>query len=219
MTNIKKSVSTVLLVGFVGAIILLKGRMVLAPASYVLPVPFSPQALDNNWDHNEDCEETSIVMANAYLSGNTDNILSVTMAEHDIDAVKEWEQAHLGYNADTGADASTTMAEQVFELKIEKIKDFSEHDLKIALSHKHPVLLPINSSLLESPQYRDVPAFYHMIIIRGYTDKGFIVNDPGTSEGNGNVYSFETLQKAATDWNHDAKKMEPDTKVALVVSK
>ena len=46
------------------------------PAQVVLQVPFTPQAPTDKWDRNEDCEETSITMANAFLSGNTSNTLA-----------------------------------------------------------------------------------------------------------------------------------------------
>jgi hypothetical protein len=81
------------------------------------------------------------------------------------------------------------------------------------------VLLPINARKLGNPKYQDTGPLYHMIVVRGYSEKAFIVNDPGTNEGNGNTYTFEVLKTAASDWNEAAKKMESDRKIALVLSK
>lgn len=207
--------------GLALAAFVFRGKIVNAPATLVLQVPFSSQAPSGNWDNNEDCEEASIIMANAFLTGNTDNLLAQALVVESIANLKKWEQENLGYNEDTGADATTRMAEEVYNLKVKQIADFSEADLKAELNNQHPILLPVNAKLLDTPKYNALGFFYHMIVIRGYNEneKGFIVNDPGTEDGNGNVYSFETLKNAATDWNHDLMKMEPDKKTALVVSK
>jgi hypothetical protein len=58
-----------------------------------------------------------------------------------------------------------------------------------------------------------------MIVVRGYDTSGFIINDPGTMHGNGVFYSFETLRKAAADWNNSAKIMDSTVKIALILSR
>jgi len=189
------------------------------PASLVLPVPFSTQAPNNNWDRNEDCEETSITMANAYITNNFQDKLPASAAQEAINNLKKWEGSNLGYNANTGADATTKMAEGAFGLKITQIQDYSEIDLKTALVNNHPILLPINAKLLGSLQYKDNGPTYHMIVVRGFKGHTFIVNDPGTNGGNGNEYSFETLKNAAADWDQPNKRMDASRKVALVVDK
>lgn len=189
------------------------------PATLVLPVPFSAQAPTDKWDRNEDCEETSIMMANAFLSGTTENEVPAEEALKAINNLKIWEQANLGYNADTGAAATTRLAEGAFAMKVRQIKDFTEQDLKQALGDQQPILLPIDARVLNNPKYQNGGPQYHMIVIRGYSDKGFIVNDPGTNEGNGNVYSFEVLKTAAADWNQATQSLEPNNKIALVLSK
>ncbi len=189
------------------------------PATLVLQVPFTPQAPTANWDRNEDCEETSITMANAYLNGQSQNTMSAADAQKAINQLKNWEQVNIGYNADTGAAATTKMAQGAFKLKVREIRNFTEADLKRALADNHPILLPHDARKLGSPKYANGGPDYHMLVIRGYDKTGFIVNDPGTSEGNGNVYTFETLWNAAADWNHAKGEMEPESKIALVLSK
>jgi len=189
------------------------------PPTLVLQVPFSAQAPTDKWDRNEDCEETSITMANAFLTGTTENELPASEALKSINNLKIWEQANLGYNADTGAMATTRMAEGAFALKVNQVQNFTELDIKKALAANHPVLLPLNAKVLNNPKYRNSGPQYHMIVIRGYNDKGFIVNDPGTNEGNGNVYPFEILKNAAADWNQSAKTIEADRKIILVLSR
>ena len=185
----------------------------------VLQIPFTPQAPTDKWDRNEDCEETSITMANAFLSGNTSNEIETNEALKSIENLKTWENANLGFNDDTGSMATTRLAEGAFGLKVDHIKDFTEADLKKALADNHPVLLPIDARILDNPLYRNSGPQYHMIVIRGYKGSTFIVNDPGTNRGNGNEYSFEMLRNAAADWNEQTKQLEPQNKIALVLSK
>lgn len=187
--------------------------------SVILQVPFSPQAPTDKWDRNEDCEETSIVMANAFLTGTTQNKLDSGAALEAIGNLKKWENGNLGYNADTGADSTTRMAEGAFGLKVKQIRDFTKEDLKRELSNNLPILLPIDARVLNNPKYANSGPQYHMILIRGYKNDTFIINDPGTNSGNGNEYNFETLLKAASDWNQTTQSMDPNRKTALVVYK
>lgn len=189
------------------------------PKELVLQVPFTDQAPTGKWDRNEDCEETSIAMAQAYLTGDTEDRLPIAGAQVYISQLRAWEAKNIGYNANTGAYTTSSMAEGTFGLHVKQIHNYTELDLKKALAKHQVVLLPINARLLGNPSYLDSGPLYHMIVVRGYTKDGFIVNDPGTTQGNGNVYTFTTLQKAAADWNNQAQKMDSTVKIALVLSR
>ncbi len=189
------------------------------PATFILPVPFSAQAPTNDWSRNEDCEETSLAMVNAFLNGNTKENISAIPTQATIDNLKIWEEKNLGYNADTGAKTTTRMAQDALGLKIKQIENYTALDLKKELLKGHPILLPINAKLLGIPQYLEDGPTYHMIVIRGFRDNTFIVNDPGTNNGDGNEYTFSVLQKASADWDNTLKKMDPTKKIALIVSK
>ncbi|HAU07472.1 MAG: hypothetical protein UW46_C0006G0032 [Candidatus Yanofskybacteria bacterium GW2011_GWF1_44_227] len=201
--------------GLIGLIIVMTNWPL--PETLVLAVPFTDQAPTGRWDRNEDCEETSIAMAHAYFEGNRDNELTVALAQEYIAKLRKWEANNIGYNADTGAYTTSRMAEKVFDITVKQIRDYTEKDLKKELSRGHVVLLPINARLL--PIYTDSGPFYHMIVVRGYNASGFIVNDPGTTQGNGMIYSFDTLKQAAADWNNSAKTMDATIKIALILSK
>lgn len=185
----------------------------------ILQVPFSAQAPTNNWARNEDCEETSITMANAFLTGTTEDKLPASAAQNAINNLKMWKEANLGYNINTGVEATTKMAEGAFGLKIKQLPNFTIDELKQALINKHPILLPINARMLGNKQYENDGPTYHIIVIRGFKGNTFIVNDPGTNNGDGNLYSFTVLQKASADWNNITKTMDPTRKIALVISK
>lgn len=190
------------------------------PASLKLPVPFSPQAPTGNWDNNENCEETSLIMARAYFDGRKENILPAAEVQQKIDELNAWEDKTFGHHEDSGASETTKMAEEVLDLNIRQVRNYSESDLKRALANGHVVLLPLSARLLENPQhYGDGGPFYHMLIVIGYNETGFIVNDPGSDDGESNVYTFATLKNAAEDWNSQTKTIDPSRKIALIVSK
>lgn len=189
------------------------------PKELILAVPFTVQDLTGKWDRNEDCEEASITMANAFLNGNKDDKLPPPVAQEYINSLRRWEETNLGYNADTGAYATSRMAEGAFGITVRQIKDYTETDLKKELVKNNVILLPINARLLGNPTYVESGPFYHMIVVRGYNGSDFIVNDPGTEQGNGMVYSFETLKRSAADWNNSAQTMDSTIKIALILSK
>ena len=217
LTN--KYIVTLLTLSVIGGVIGALIAITQSPKTLLLPVPFTVQDLTGKWDRNEDCEEASIAMANAYLGGNKDDKLSATVAQEYISALKRWENTNLGYNADTGAYATSRMAEGTFGITVRQIRDYTETDLKKELAKNHVILLPINARLLGNPNYAESGPTYHMIVVRGYNASGFIVNDPGTEQGNGQVYSFETLKKSAADWNNSAKIMDSTIKIALILSR
>ncbi|HTL39799.1 MAG TPA: C39 family peptidase [Methylomirabilota bacterium] len=189
------------------------------PSALILPVPFTAQAPTNLWDRNEDCEEASITMATAFLNGQTQDKISASDALKAINQLKNWEEVNIGYNANTGADATTAMAKGAFGLKVKQIKDYTEEDLKQALNQHQVILLPINAKHLGNPAYHTNGPLYHMIVVRGYRDDTFIINDPGTNSGDGNEYTFATLKNASADWDQTAKAMDPTRKIALILSK
>ena len=201
----------------VAAFFIEKNYLVQIPQALVIKVPFYTQAPSDNWYRNEDCEETSIIMANAFLTGINEDRVPVALAQEAINGLKKWEQTNLGYDSDTGVSATARMAESVFGLRVKKIYDYSESDLKKELARGHPILLSINAELLHSPHYLDNTPMYHMIVIKGYSDSSFIVNDPGTNLGNGNEYTFTVLKKASVDWDNILKKIDTSRKIALVV--
>jgi len=204
----------------IGALYFLKVVVVRSiPASIILQVPFSAQAPTNNWSRNEDCEETSIMMANAYVTGTTEDKVPAPAAQQAINNLKKWEQINLGYNANTGVDATTKMAEGAFGLSVVQIPNYTETDLKRVLADGHPILLPVNAKILDSDQYLANGPTYHMVVIRGFKGNTFIVNDPGTNNGDGNEYPFATLEKASADWNQATQSIDITRKIALVISK
>jgi hypothetical protein len=189
------------------------------PAAVSLPVPFTTQAPDGNWVGNENCEETSVVMANAYLTGNTADTITPADAVVAINNVVQWENANIKTNANTGAADTAKMAAGVEGIKAKVINNYTELQLKQALAKKEVVLLPIDATKLNNPNYTQPPPTYHMVVLRGYSGDTFYINDPGLNQGDNNAYSFTTLQAAGADWNNNTNSMDANAKPAIVLSK
>lgn len=189
------------------------------PAAFSLAVPFTTQAPDGVWENNANCEEASAVMVSAYLVGDTRDELPAPEVKQSLDALISWEQSNFGYNVDTGSGEIGEMIEANFRLTTKEIVNFTKADLKKELLADHVLILPVNLKLLGNSKYQGAGADYHVIVIRGYTEDGFVVNDLGTTSGKNNTYAFATLQNAAADWDSTKRKLNPARKVVLVVSK
>jgi hypothetical protein len=184
-----------------------------------LPIPFSTQAPTGNWDGNENCEETSAIMAYQFLNGNREDELPADMVQSQISKLIAWEQANLKHSANTGAEETGQMIQKALDLKTNLLKDFTENDFKKTLQNQQVILLPLNAQLLAPANYSNFHPTYHMVVVRGYDEKGFFINDPGTGSGKNNHYTFNELKSAASDWNATDKKIDTTKKTAIIVSK
>lgn len=191
------------------------------PKKFILEVPFTPQAPTANWDelHNEACEEASVLMANAFLNGDTRNTLPPEETEKEIEKLTKWQQEKLGYYLSIDSEETVRMTESVYGLKAEVIRDFSEETIKTALTQNKVVLVPVNGRLLGNPYFQQPGPIYHMFIIKGYDEKSFIVNEPGTKRGRDYRYTYETIKNAIGDYDHDKKETVPSKPAIIIVSK
>jgi hypothetical protein len=190
-------------------------------SSMLLSVPFTPQAPTANWDtiHNEDCEEASSIMANAYYNGPHDAKLDPSYVEGQLTKLTTWEMQTFGYNLDVTSEETVKMIEANYGLQTKILYSFTEDDIKNELAQNHLVLFPANGQLLGNPNYKQPGPKYHMLVIRGYTPTSIITNDPGTHNGLNYSYSFDTLYKANGDWSHQTNSVDLNKKNIIVVWK
>lgn len=194
---------------------------ILNPKSLNLKVPFSPQAPTANWDelHNEACEETSAIMANAYFNGPKDVKLAPDYVETQLAELTTWEKTAFGYYLDINSEETARLIEANYGLKAKVVTDVSESNIKNELSQNHLVLFPANGQRLGNPNYKQPGPKYHMLVIRGFTATSIITNDPGTRNGLNYSYSYNTLYQANGVWDHSIDEVDLSQKNMIVVWK
>jgi uncharacterized protein YvpB len=169
--------------------------------------------------HNEACEEAVAIMAYEYFSENTSTTLDPKQVEAQIGLLTDWQQQNLGYNLSITTEETANMIESVYKLKTKIINNFTETDIKQAISQNQLVVLPANGRLLNNPYFKSPGPIYHMLLITGYDEQDFITNDPGTKRGQNYRYSFSTLYKASASWIHKIQTTNTDIKKIIIVSK
>ena len=191
------------------------------PVSLNLPIPFTSQAPTGNWDqvHNEDCEEATALMANAYLTGNTSLTLPAGKVDAEMTNLNNWEDNHFGYHLDTTAEETAQMIEGYYGLQAQVYDGYTLQDIKDQLNLHHVVILAVNGQIVGNPNYTQPGPIYHMLVIRGYTPAGLISNDSGTRRGQNYPYTFDILHNAGADWDHNTNTIDQTKKVMIVVWK
>lgn len=194
---------------------------IIFPKSFSLKIPFSPQAPTANWDelHNEACEETSSIMAHAFLTGRTESVLPADFVEGEITKITEWEKQRFGYYLDIDSEETVTLLQDFYGLHAKIVTNYTEDNLKQELQDGHVIIFPANGKLLENPNFKNGGPLYHMFIIRGYTEDTYLTNDPGTRKGLNYPYSYETLYKANGNYDHQTNKVDTTKKHYISVWK
>lgn len=175
---------------------------VVLPAEINLAAPFTSQAPLVNWDaeHEEFCEEASILMAARALQGRS--IKDVNDAENALQQIKAWEMEHLGFFESTTAAETARIVKEFYGLEADLIYNPTIADLKNQLAAGHYIVVPAAGRELHNPNFKQPGPLYHMLLLKGYTRKNeFITNDPGTRNGRNYVYQESVLMAAIHDWN------------------
>jgi hypothetical protein len=184
-----------------------------------IEVSFTSQAPYEVWDavHEEACEEASIIMVNVWVNGISS--LSQGYAEAEIQKLVKWQKDNFGYFESTTAKQTADMAEKFYGLNYKLIENPSVEDLKNELKEENVIVMGVAGRELGNPHFTPPGPIYHMLLIKGFDDTGFITNDPGTKYGKDYHYSFSTLMSAARDWNGKKKGKIIKPPVAIVFSK
>jgi hypothetical protein len=171
------------------------------PTKYELAVAFAQQAPFGNWDaaHEEACEEASMVMADKYFRHQS---LTETIMEEELQKILKW-QTDNGYQLDLTAAETVKNLNDYFGLSAHLSREVTVDRIKYELFKGNLVIIPAAGRELHNPNFKGAGPIYHMLVIKGYNDKEFITNDPGTRKGNGYRYSYDTIINAIHDWNHE----------------
>lgn len=183
--------------------------------SVILDVPFAPQSPFAVWDplHEEACEEMSLIMVHHFLQKTP---LSLDDAEKEVQAMVAWHRAN-GYGDDVSSAELGEIAEALYGYKTRVLKNVTADTLRKELIAGHPIIIPVAGRYLKNPYFNGEGPFYHMLVVTGYTDDGFITNEPGTKRGEDYWYSTEVLMNALHDWTGVKEEIATGAKTALVV--
>lgn len=194
------------------------------PATLELKVAFVPQAPFGNWDelHQETCEEASMIMADRYIKGEA---ISEQTAEDELQKLVKW-QTERGYKVDLTVAETIEVLNDYFGISAKISNNVTIERIKSELASGNLIIIPAAGRKLKNPNFKVPGPIYHMLVIKGYDNRNFITNDPGTRKGNGYKYPYQIIIDAVHDWNHflaeggmtDAE-MEQGAKAMIIVEK
>lgn len=189
--------------------------------SVLFDVPFTSQAPFGNWSDarkQDGCEEAAVIMAMAWVKGETLNAKSV---DDEINRIAEYEKETVGTFHDTSAfDTAEIIFKGYFEYNdIEVRYRIGKEDIKKELFKGNLVLVPTNGQLLGNPNYTPPGPTTHYLVIIGYNDdrKEFITNDPGTRNGKSYRYDEDVLIDAVVDYPTGYHEKVDDIKTAMII--
>ncbi len=185
------------------------------PDSVLLKVPFMSQAPFAKWDalHEDACEEASLIMLKYFSDGK--KTISKELAEEEIQNMIAFEKKNK-YGISITLDELSEIARKYYNLKTGRVeKNITINDIKKELSDGKPVIVGAAGKVLPNPNFKNGGPIYHMLVVVGYDEKGFITNDPGTRLGEGFRYYFDDLLESIHDW--DAKNILSGGKNYLVL--
>lgn len=171
--------------------------------SLPLKVPFTVQAPLALWDpfHEEACEEASLLMVYYYKTNQ--QFASPLEADAEIKKLIAWEENN-GYKVDLTARELVAVAAGYMKLKTGRvILSPSIDQLKAELKAGRPVIVPAAGRELHNPNFTPPGPVYHMLVLKGFDETGFIVNDPGTRHGESYHYDFKVIMDAMHSWDPD----------------
>ena len=169
------------------------------PLEYRLEVPFVMQAPFANWSlHNESCEEAGILLAHYYYLNQS---LSLEKANQELLDMVSYQQQYYGGEFDIYADGMGQLASDYYGYNNYHVFEGTIAKIKNELLKNNPVIVPTTAAYLKTEK-SDYPEMgYHVVVVVGYNERGFVTHDPGTYTGAYFTYTYSSLQNAMRDYN------------------
>ena len=171
------------------------------PKSVQISMPFLSQAPFEIWDplHEDACEEASLIMVKYFLDKK--NIPSLEIADKEIKDLVGYQEKN-NYGISISLEDLNKIANDYYKMTTGIVKNnITIDDIKMELTLGHPVIVPAAGKMLANPNFTNGGPVYHMLVITGYDENGFITNDPGTRKGQNFRYSFDNLFNAIHDFD------------------
>lgn len=173
-----------------------------------IPVPFVPQAPTGDWSlpYEETCEETTLIMAEAYFKGQK-SIDRFAARDRMLELV-DYQNKKFGFYDDTSMKDTAIIAEERFGMTTKVETEVTKEKIKKYIVNKQPIVFPVAGRRLGNPYYKGEGPPYHVVLIVGFEDDQFIVHDPGTRYGAYYRYHMDHLLRE----NHDLTVDQYDIK-------
>lgn len=189
----------------VGLSVFLAGCGTTLPEEKNIDVPFTSQAPGGDWSEpwQNACEETSIYMVASFYAGDEIKQAEAIERIREIFAAKA-EEGGIRVSKD---ESLRTIAELIDALglpwKTRIVYDPTADDLKAELVLDNPIIVPVYAPKLSSIYTAAEGADYHVVVLTGYDDAdgAFVINDPGTSSGEGMRVPYDAFMDAIHDLN------------------
>ena len=180
-------------------------------------VPFIPQAPLKKWDalHEDACEEASLLTLRYWLAARQPDAAEI---ERELQAFIAWQAAHDYGPSITLAQlkrAATQYWAKPWWSEIKVGQSATLDDLRRELAAGNPVVIGAAGRELKNPHFNNGGPNYHMLVLIGYDENGFVTNDPGTQFGAGYRYTNEIIDAAWHDW--DEQNILSGTRNYLVI--
>lgn len=176
-----------------------------ASSQFNLAIPWTSQAPNAVWDARDQdaCEEASIYMVHLFFEGVGSGLIDSDIADVAIQDLVDGEMKMFGYFESTTAEQTAELIESYYGYSTELIEDPTVEQIKEAILTGHPVVVPVAGQMLANPYFTPPGPEYHMLVVKGFTENGFITNDPGTRHGENWLYEYDHLMNSIHDWNED----------------
>lgn len=183
------------------------------PPAKTLFVPYTVQAPNANWKvHEESCEEAAILMYHYFFERSLAENLEANKTDLELRVLKEWQVKNWGKEPDLNLNQLGELAKGYWGYDYKIVKNIDEEAIKEQIAAGNPVMVPVMTHSLKNPHY-NVNDSYHILLIKGYDEKGVITNDAGIKEGKNWHYTWDILWGAIA-----AQKVSPDREL-LILSK
>jgi len=193
--------------------------------SVFLDVPFTSQAPSGQWSDSrfqDACEETSVIMAMAWVRGQPQ--LSADEATRTIESMALFQSQQYGGFVDTSVQDTVERLfihyYQYLNVEILPVENYQDVVLQLVLGHI--VIVPTNGKMLHNPNFTNGGPDRHNLVIVGYDmeKEQFITNDPGTRNGKGYRYDQQVLLSAIRDYpTGDHEPITSSSKTMISIKK
>lgn len=197
----KNKFNTKKLIKYFSVIFIWLFMVIMVPTyALTLKMSFTSQAPFGHWvqPYADACEETSILMVDAYYSKYH---LDQVTADYEIRKIIGLKNKFFGRSDDESASQIVKLINDFFPWEAEVVINPSKQQLIAELENGRPIILPVDGKILQNPNYTaDID--YHVIVLSGYDFENdeFISQDPGTKNGQNYRYPSTVIMKAIHDF-------------------